>query len=162
MNMSGRTMLAKASLSSIPCHVMQYIQVPVKINKLINRVQRNFVWGTNNEKKKMHLVSWDTNASLKADGGLGLQKSELKNKALHVSLAWRLIDQPNSLWGQILISKYSKHVTNWRKRPISRTWKCIMGGWKDTKAELRWIVNRVPGCTSSIKNGHLTTIPSEA
>ncbi|WMV40696.1 hypothetical protein MTR67_034081 [Solanum verrucosum] len=44
LNLIKRTVLAKATLSSIPSHVMQYIKLPTKTTSTINKVQRDFVW----------------------------------------------------------------------------------------------------------------------
>lgn len=48
LNMAGRNTLAKASLSSMSNHIMQYITLSNKIQKYIDRIQRNFTWGTTN------------------------------------------------------------------------------------------------------------------
>jgi len=106
LNIAGRTSLAKASLCSIANHVMQYISLPRKITNQINRLQRNFVWGTTNTKKKLHLVSWDTITKHKYKGGLGMHKAEVKNSAMHASLAWRLFKNHKTPWANVLISKY--------------------------------------------------------
>lgn len=58
--MAGRTTLAKASLGSISNHVMQYIKLSSHVTNQIDRIQRNFIWGTTIEKRKIHLVKWDT------------------------------------------------------------------------------------------------------
>ncbi|KAK4707425.1 hypothetical protein R3W88_033026 [Solanum pinnatisectum] len=47
LNMTGRTVLAKASLSSIPSHIMQFIKLPCKTTKALDIIQRNFLRGTN-------------------------------------------------------------------------------------------------------------------
>ncbi|KAK4724051.1 hypothetical protein R3W88_026830 [Solanum pinnatisectum] len=60
LNMTGRTVLTKSTLSSIPSHVMQYINIPVGVLNKINKIQRDFIWGTTAEKRKMHLVGWNT------------------------------------------------------------------------------------------------------
>lgn len=46
LNIVGRTTLAKASLGSILSHVMQYIKLSSHIANQIDRIQRNFLWGT--------------------------------------------------------------------------------------------------------------------
>lgn len=46
LNITGRTTLAKASLSSIPNHVMQFTKLPSSILKKIDQIQRNFIWGS--------------------------------------------------------------------------------------------------------------------
>lgn len=76
---------------------MQLNLLPKKISQQINRIQRNFVWGSSSDKKKLHLINWETLTKPKDEGGLGLQKSEVKNKALLASLAWRFHKNPDAL-----------------------------------------------------------------
>lgn len=66
---------------------MQFVKLPNKILKTINKIQRNFIWGTTADKKKLHMLSWETVSLTKERGGLGLQKCENRNKATHTSLA---------------------------------------------------------------------------
>lgn len=105
LNMIGRVILAKSILNSIPTQLMQYIKLPQKIVEVNNKIQRDFVWGSNSNRKKLHLVSWDKLTKPKSYGGLGLHKAEHRNKAMHANLAWRLFKNTSSLWGRVLISK---------------------------------------------------------
>ncbi|OIT30140.1 putative ribonuclease h protein, partial [Nicotiana attenuata] len=145
--MASRTVLIKATLSSIPSHVMQFIAIPTKITNQINRIQRNFLWGTTQEKKKMHMIKWEVVTKTKAQGGLGIQKASFKNKAALASLAWRAYTNTNSLWARVLIHKNCNlhrpanagrhHVSN--KSP---TWRAMLSGWETCSKASRWIVNK--------------------
>lgn len=42
----------------------------------------------------------------KAEGGLGINPTRLVNQAFLIKLGWRLLSSPNSLWAQMLRSKY--------------------------------------------------------
>lgn len=53
LNMAGRTTLAKASLVGIPNHVIQINLLPTTMHKRINRIQRNFLWGTTEKKNAL-------------------------------------------------------------------------------------------------------------
>lgn len=55
-NQAGRTALARAFLNNIPNHVMQYITLPLKVTNYIDKIQRNFKWGTS-DIKKIHMIS---------------------------------------------------------------------------------------------------------
>lgn len=57
LNIVGRTTLALATLNSIPNHAMQYTMLPTKIHKQIDQIQRNFIWGTITDRKKLHLIN---------------------------------------------------------------------------------------------------------
>lgn len=54
---------------------MHFIKLPKEVTKKIDRIQWNFIWGTNDNSKKLHLVGWDTLVKSKDLGGLALQKS---------------------------------------------------------------------------------------
>lgn len=87
LNMAGRSVLAKSTLSSMPTYLIHYIRIPSRITDSINKIQRDFVWESSNEKKKLHLLNWEIHTSDKRNGGLGLHKSDLRNRALYASLA---------------------------------------------------------------------------
>ena len=57
--------------------------------KRIEQLQRNFLWGGTDEEFKHCLVRWDTVFSPIADGGLGVQKLVLFNRALLGKWLWR-------------------------------------------------------------------------
>lgn len=97
LSMAGRLILTKYTLASIPFHVMQFIKLPDKITKNINQTQRNYVWWSTIDKKKIHLVSWEKIFKPKAKGGSNLKKSEVKNEAACASLAWRLYHNTQSI-----------------------------------------------------------------
>jgi len=85
---------------------MQYIHIPSHILHKLDQYQRNFLWGTTLEKKKLHLVKWNDITRPKNIGGLGIQKLRDKNNALLASLAWRLFNSPNAMWAKVILSKY--------------------------------------------------------
>lgn len=94
LSLSGRTMLIKSVLYSIPTHVMQNNLLPPKIIQNMDRIQRRFLWGSKPTRKKLHLISWDVVTTPKKNGGLGLQKSYAKNIAMLASLNWSFLKQP--------------------------------------------------------------------
>ncbi|KAG5576772.1 hypothetical protein H5410_056906 [Solanum commersonii] len=53
LNMIERIVLAKSSINKIISHVMQYIQLPAKVNDNINRIVRNFIWCATCRKEKV-------------------------------------------------------------------------------------------------------------
>ena len=89
LSMAGRKVLIQASPSTIPTYAMQNVQLSDKILKGINRVNRNFLWGSIENSKKMHWVGWDKVTTPKDRGGLGLQSAKGRNAALLAKLNWR-------------------------------------------------------------------------
>lgn len=106
LNTIGRATLATSTLNSIPNHIMQCHKLSKKKNSLIDRTQRNFIWGSTAEKLKPHLVNWHTLTDTKNYGGLGIVSTEYKNLTIHTNLAWRLFKNPHFLWARDLINKY--------------------------------------------------------
>ena len=65
------------------------------------------------EKKKYHLVRWETVCSPISQGGLGVRLIEKVNKALLGKWLWRVGEPDGRLWRQILISKYQLGNEGW-------------------------------------------------
>lgn len=74
MNIAGRATLTILTLATIPNDAMQFTLLPSKFFKEIDKLQRNFIWGTTDQKKKLHLLNWSTITTNKASGGLGMKK----------------------------------------------------------------------------------------
>ncbi|XP_070018033.1 uncharacterized protein [Nicotiana sylvestris] len=103
LTLAGRATLAKAALNAIPNHNMQYISLLKKTLYKIDKIQRDFIWGTTATKRKIHYVSWDVVTLPKDLGGLGILKAWHKNQAILAGLAWRLFTNPSTLWANTLI-----------------------------------------------------------
>lgn len=58
--MAGRITLAKIVLSLIPIHIMQYFSLPTKTTSTINKLLRDFISDSYEDKRKIHLLSWST------------------------------------------------------------------------------------------------------
>ena len=86
LSMAGRAVLIQALSSTIPAYVMQSNLLPEKVLEGIDRVNRNFLWGSTKNSKKMHWVGWKKVTRPKEDGGLGLQTAKGRNTALLAKL----------------------------------------------------------------------------
>ncbi|XP_065639085.1 uncharacterized protein LOC136071559 [Quercus suber] len=106
LSMAGRMVLIQASSSAIPSYVMQSNLLPNKVLSGIDRVNRNFLWGSSEHKKKMHWVNWDTVTKPKELGGLGIQSARGRNTALLAKLNWRFHIEKDSQWARVLRFKY--------------------------------------------------------
>ena len=71
LSMVGRTVLVRHVSSTIPNYVMQSALLPNKIIEGIDRVNRNFLWGSTESVKKMHWVGWEKVTKPKDEGGVG-------------------------------------------------------------------------------------------
>lgn len=87
LNMAGQLILPKVKLGSISSHVISYIRILEGVTKTIDKITRDFLWGSSAKKKKMYLFKWGTITKSKDLGGLGLYKFAITNKAIINSLA---------------------------------------------------------------------------
>ena len=53
LSVAGRIILIQASTSTIPTYVMQCTALPTKLLDNINRVNRNFLWGSSEASKEL-------------------------------------------------------------------------------------------------------------
>lgn len=101
----GRVTLINSVLNSLPTHVMQCTMLPQKVCLTLDRINRDFLWGSSENQRTFHAINWDVVTRPREQGGLGICKTEGRNLALLGSFAWRAKreDRP---WAQILRAKY--------------------------------------------------------
>ena len=85
---------------------MQGAALPSHLCDKLDKISRDFLWSTTQEKKKMHMVGWSKIIKTKEEGGLGIQVAKAKNIALLAKLNWRMYHEPDSLWSKVLLNKY--------------------------------------------------------
>lgn len=149
---SGRLVLAKSTLNAIPAYIMQYFNLPTTICKAIDKIQRDFIWGSTSKKKKLHLLSWDKVPTSKQEGGLGVLDARTKSSSLLTSLAWRAFSNTQTLWDTTLIKKYNKRRTY---SAYSFIWKNILAEGTNCAPRIAWI----PGSGTTISVWYDRWIP---
>lgn len=124
LNLAGRLVLTKAILQSIPIFMFSTLPAPKGVMQQCKNIQRDFVWGKGEEKKKWALGAWEKICKPKAHGGLGLDDLEVINKVLGEKLWWRWIKESNAPWAQIWNQKYTN---NWQDKDHMRMFGIIKG-----------------------------------
>ncbi|KAJ3689098.1 hypothetical protein LUZ61_018262 [Rhynchospora tenuis] len=110
---AGRVMLTSSVLSSIPVYFMSVFKLPAWVIKAIDRIRRNFIWGSsNNLGSGVHLLAWNRICLPKSLGGFGLRDLRLHNLALLLRWWWRLFNNPDSLWYSFARRLYAKRNTD--------------------------------------------------
>ncbi|KAL4644554.1 hypothetical protein ACB092_02G172800 [Castanea dentata] len=79
LSFAGHRILIQASISAIPSYVMQINHLPSRISDNLDRLSRNFLWGTCETKRKIHWIGWAKVTRPKEEGGLGLQTTKGRN-----------------------------------------------------------------------------------
>ena len=70
LSIGGRVVLIKSVLESLPSYYFSLYKAPVTVVNKLESIIRRFLWGGNDEVKKLHWVSWEMFTKAKSDGGL--------------------------------------------------------------------------------------------
>jgi hypothetical protein len=73
INIANGLILIKQVLQAMPFYHLSVIVAPKYILKVMQNLQRDFLWGTSKNKKKWDLVAWETTCVPKLKGGPGLR-----------------------------------------------------------------------------------------
>jgi hypothetical protein len=140
-----RMILVQSVTSAIPAYYMQNVALPIRICSNLDKLNKDFLWGSTTDRKKMHMISWDKVCRPKDLGGLGLYSTKSRNLALLAKLNCRVMEELDSLWAKILIVNYclngimdERLVT---PRSGSSNWKGLRRGYKVFGKGFRWVVN---------------------
>lgn len=144
LSMAGRITLAQSTLANIPGYVAQSMLLPASVCLEVEKLCRDFIWGSSVDLRKCHLVSWEKICTPKKDGGLGFRNLRILKRANMMKLAWRLVAHPDKLWVRIMRAKYKcgpnavpevKHRSN-----TSSTWRAISDVWEKVLGNLTWVI----------------------
>jgi hypothetical protein len=100
--------LIKSVIQALLAHVMGVFKLSAGFCNNYEKLIRDFWWGDDKEKRKVHWTAWVTKP--KGNGGMGFRDMALFSQALLTRLAWRLIQSPNSLYAIVLKARYFPHV----------------------------------------------------
>lgn len=101
-SMAGRVVLAQVVTTTIPAYVMQGLLLLARIHNKLDKLTRDFIWGSSVEKRKLHLVSWEKVVRPNDYGGLGIREAKQKNISLIAKLCWRFKNSKGELWAETL------------------------------------------------------------
>ncbi|GKV30136.1 hypothetical protein SLEP1_g38991 [Rubroshorea leprosula] len=107
----GRRVLVQSITSSIPIYSIQTVFLPKETCAAIDSFNRKFLWGSELNQRKSHLVSWNDLCLPHRQGGLGLRPALEHNRVLIAKLGWQLLTGQNKPWCQALSQKYLHRET---------------------------------------------------
>ncbi|KAL4358598.1 hypothetical protein AHAS_Ahas09G0302700 [Arachis hypogaea] len=102
----GRLTLAQSTMSPILNYQMQHEKVPKRVCREVERLQRNFIWGDEPNKKRLHLIGWKTMCLPRHKGGLGFRKLSSMNDAFLIKILWQMDENSEQMWVKVLKHKY--------------------------------------------------------
>lgn len=116
---------------------MQILKLPGTTLHLLDKISRNFLWGSTNTKCKLHVVSWNQICKPLREGGLSIPQAKSRNLALIMALAWRFhTNSHDSLWARVLAAKYA----NASPSSYSPIWKSIQIGTQLCKQGTAYLI----------------------
>ena len=75
----GKMVLIKSVAIPIAKYYMQFHALPIKVCEAIDKLIRDFLWGSIAENRRMHMVNWNTITLPKDKGGLGLYQMQYRS-----------------------------------------------------------------------------------
>lgn len=106
MSRAGKEVLIKAVVQALPQHAMSIFKIPVSICRSIEQRIASLWWKNRDSKAGIHWKKWDVLKKRKDDGGLGFRDLINFNKAMLGKQAWRIAQNPSSLWSQTFKGLY--------------------------------------------------------
>lgn len=97
----------------------------------LDRKVRSFLWGEQEGRRRVYLVSWANVTNPKKEGGLGIRSMRQENSDFLAKLGWRVLTEPRTLWSRVLRAKYGDNRCDidmfCDKANASNAWRRIMG-----------------------------------
>lgn len=106
LSLAGRITLAKSTLTTMANYSMQSAKLPRTVCDDVDKRVRRFLWGGTEEKRAIHLISWEAFRKPQKQGGLAIPSARQANAAFMTKLGWRILVEPNALWARVLRAKY--------------------------------------------------------
>ena len=109
MSHGAKDTLIKSVAQALPGYVMSVFKMSMGFCKQYEKLIRDFFWGDKENLRKVHWTAWDNLTKTRGKGGLGYRDMHLLNQALLARQAWRLLQNPSSLYARVLKAKYFPH-----------------------------------------------------
>ncbi|KAL7591412.1 hypothetical protein Lser_V15G32700 [Lactuca serriola] len=134
LSFGGRLTLMKSVLGNLPTFYLSLFKAPIGVIETLEKIRRRFLWGGNENKQKIHWVSWEKIIASKDNGGLGIGSIRALNIALMAKWWWRLKTEPVSLWCRTITGIHllqNKPAEYLSKKNITGVWNNIATTKKD-------------------------------
>ncbi|KAL2895927.1 hypothetical protein RDABS01_000461 [Bienertia sinuspersici] len=139
----GKETLIKAVAQAIPTYMMSIFKIPDGLIEEIHALMGRFWWGSNENGRKMHWLSWENLSMPKSLGGMGFRDLKCFNLALLAKQVWRLHVENDSLLHKVIKAKYFKHediLEANRGFDPSFTWRSLWNAKSLLKEGMIWRV----------------------
>ncbi|PKI50016.1 hypothetical protein CRG98_029603 [Punica granatum] len=128
LSKGARLTLRKTSLSYLPTYFMSIFVIPKSVVDRTEKIQRDFLWDSDENRSSFHLVSWSDICQPLSSGVLGSRSLVNFNIALLGKWLWRFANERSSLWRRVISSKFGISEGNWHTELPS--FSCGVSLWK--------------------------------
>ncbi|KAJ0445610.1 putative reverse transcriptase zinc-binding domain-containing protein [Helianthus annuus] len=156
LSFGGRITLVCSVLNALPTYYFSLYKAPMGVIKRLEKIRREFLWGSIEEKEKMKWVAWKNMMTPKDLGGMGLGSLRVMNLAMLSKWWWRFKIEKDSLWRKV-VWEIHKNARDWNfiplKSSITSPWKQIFSIKEDFNTAgvcLESLFRGRPGCDSDI------------
>ncbi|GJZ87926.1 DNA helicase [Tanacetum coccineum] len=98
LSFAGRAQLVRSVLSSMHIYWASMFILPSSLILELEQLMRGFLWCQGEMKKGKAKVAWEVVCLPKKEGGLGIRRLDIFNKALISSHIWSILSGKESLW----------------------------------------------------------------
>ncbi|GJZ47279.1 hypothetical protein Tco_0601111, partial [Tanacetum coccineum] len=113
LSIAGSLQLMQSVITSLHVYWASMFVLPTRVLLDIEQHMRKFLWCQGNMRKGKAKVAWDLVCLPKDEGGLGVKRLDLFNKALMSSHVWKLLVRKDSLWVKWIHTYKIKHRNFW-------------------------------------------------
>ena len=96
LSKGARLTLIKSTISSLPVYFLSLFPIPASVNRRIEKLQREFLWGGMGDGVKFPLVNWKKVCQPLHCGGLGIKNHAILNQTLLGKWLWRFMVEHDS------------------------------------------------------------------
>ncbi|XP_062080841.1 uncharacterized protein LOC133785636 [Humulus lupulus] len=113
LSFAGRAQLIYSILLGIRSYWMSIFLLPQSVTLEIDRLCRNFLWGSKGNRSKLHFIAWDHVCLSKSLGGIGFKEGLKWNKVVLAKYVWALSSKQDLIWVKWVNKIYLKGMNFW-------------------------------------------------
>ncbi|KAL6570171.1 hypothetical protein OROMI_014685 [Orobanche minor] len=109
LSTGGRLELIKLVLNSIAIYILQVVKPPENVIIALERLFNKFLWGTNDNRRRLHWAAWSRLCYPTGEGGFGCRDLHDIIRAGEIKMWWRFRTS-NNIWSNFLMKKYCSRL----------------------------------------------------